>query len=254
MRRGVISGEDDALVTGFVTQRPRELDGGPPALRRLLQAGGRSVEIGIQPGDIAKVSGVDVWVNPENTDMEMARFHDPTISGTIRYLGASWRRGYGDSDDKVFRSLLEEVSRKWGVDRPVRDGLVFLADSGRLRKTNEVRKIAHVACMEPADSSVPGRGYELVDDVRACVINVLEAIDAANRGGAKLTSVLFPLFGAGGNDADPRATARIMVNAAADYAKRRQGALQRILFLAFNARDEKFFSEALDLTDGLTAV
>lgn len=245
---------NEELAADFVTQKPRELDVGPPALARLAQGGGRGVEFGIQPGDISRIAGVDVWVNPENTDMEMARFHDPTISGTIRYLGASWRRGYGDSDDKVFRSLLEEVSRKWGVERPVPDGAVFLADSGRLKRTNGVRKIAHVACMEPADSSVPGRGYELVDDVRACVINVLAAIDAANHRGAKLSSVLFPLFGAGANEADPRATARIMVNAAADYAKRRQGALQRILFLAFNARDEKFFSEALDLTDGLTAV
>lgn len=252
MKSGSILRGQDALDAAFVTQKPRALETSAPSLRRISN-GSHTVEIGIQPGDILKIKGVDVWVNPENTDMEMARFHDPTVSGTIRYLGASWRRGYGDSDDKVFRSLLEEVSRKWGVERPVPDGAVFLSDSGRLKKTNGVRKIAHVACLEPADPSVPGRGYELVDDVKACVTGVLKAIDAANRGRARLTSVLFPLFGAGANDSDARLTARIMVNAAADYARSGRASLKRILFLAYTAKDESNFREALDQADGLSA-
>ena len=39
-------------------------------------------------GDIQNVKGVDIWVNSENTNMQMARFYDWAVSSVIRYLGA----------------------------------------------------------------------------------------------------------------------------------------------------------------------
>jgi len=39
-------------------------------------------------GDIRNVTGIDVWVNSENTEMQMARFFDRSVSSVIRYLGA----------------------------------------------------------------------------------------------------------------------------------------------------------------------
>jgi len=54
----------------------------------MLDAPGRI--LGIATGNLADVrKGIaDVWVNPENTNMEMARAYDPSISGMIRYYGA----------------------------------------------------------------------------------------------------------------------------------------------------------------------
>ena len=39
-------------------------------------------------GDICKRHGIDVWVNSENTNMQMSRFYDKTLSGMIRCEGA----------------------------------------------------------------------------------------------------------------------------------------------------------------------
>ena len=44
-------------------------------------------EIGMITGDIQNIKEIDVWVNSENTNMQMARHFDRSISATIRYLG-----------------------------------------------------------------------------------------------------------------------------------------------------------------------
>src|SRR5262249_52942775 len=44
--------------------------------------------LGIKTGEILKVTGVDIWVNSENTDMMMDRIIGRTISANIRYGGA----------------------------------------------------------------------------------------------------------------------------------------------------------------------
>ena len=250
-----VSPSRDVPAVSFVVQKPQKLPSGPPSFRPH-----RSLDIafGIQPGDIADVRDVDVWVNPENTDMEMARFHDPTISGVIRFLGARWTKGFGDSDDAVFRSLLEEVSRAWGVDRPVPAASVFLGRAGRLEQTNGVKRIAHVAAVEPVDRARPGTNYRLVDRPKDCVTNVLAAIDAFNRGfGAlrpKLTSVLFPLMGAGTADASPRGASEIIVRAAATYVfANPDTSLRRVLFLAYTKADLKLFEDALAEANGFSA-
>lgn len=44
--------------------------------------------IGIVIGDLRNVDFVDIWVNSENVDMQMSRFHERSVSGLIRYEGA----------------------------------------------------------------------------------------------------------------------------------------------------------------------
>lgn len=43
--------------------------------------------IAIITGDLRNVRGMDVWVNAENTNMQMARFYDRSMSGIVRYYG-----------------------------------------------------------------------------------------------------------------------------------------------------------------------
>lgn len=56
--------------------------------------------LGFITGDMVKVKGVDVWVNPENTKMEMARLHDDSNFGvhplfwSQAKLHGSCRAGY----------------------------------------------------------------------------------------------------------------------------------------------------------------
>ncbi|MEV5850177.1 hypothetical protein AB0M32_50315 [Streptomyces sp. NPDC051985] len=49
--------------------------------------GSRRHRIGMITGNLTNILGTDVWVNPENTRMEMSRVDEPTISATIRYHG-----------------------------------------------------------------------------------------------------------------------------------------------------------------------
>jgi hypothetical protein len=43
--------------------------------------------VGLVTGDVQLVKGIDVWVNNENTNMQMSRPFDNMISGIIRYDG-----------------------------------------------------------------------------------------------------------------------------------------------------------------------
>ena len=55
----------------------------------LYQVKGRpGKEVGVITGDIENIKEADVWVNSENTNMQMARHYERSISATIRYMGA----------------------------------------------------------------------------------------------------------------------------------------------------------------------
>jgi hypothetical protein len=67
-----------------------------PAPRELLETETFNYElkknkkrkISIITGDIGKVKVADVWVNSENTNMEMSRYYEKSVSAVIRYMGA----------------------------------------------------------------------------------------------------------------------------------------------------------------------
>lgn len=67
--------------------------GGPPRVLsectryELPLRGSRKHRVGMVTGNLANILGTDVWVNPENTRMEMSRVDEPTVSATIRYHG-----------------------------------------------------------------------------------------------------------------------------------------------------------------------
>jgi hypothetical protein len=61
-------------------------DPGPHHLFSVKDVPGKA--IGLVTGDIQDVKTVDIWVNSENTNMQMARCYDGSISGVIRFLGS----------------------------------------------------------------------------------------------------------------------------------------------------------------------
>jgi len=232
--------------SGHTAQKPVPLRTG---LRKLWRhrARDKATCLGIVSGDISQIRDIDVWVNPENTYMEMARIYDRSISSIIRYLGASWSRNGTDSDDYIFRQLMEEVSARWGVHRPVPDGSVFLTRPGRLNRTHNVRAVAHVACVRPQNTGLPGCGYVPVDDLAVCVRNVLGTIENKNRGRAKYKSLLMPLMGSGTGAGDVRMTSEMLINAAADHIEHNPDArLKTVYFLAYNSNDWENIAGALE--------
>ena len=162
--------------------------------------------IGIVTGDICQVDFVDVWVNPENTRMQMGRMHDEFISACVRYLG-----GKKDIQKMVVGDLIaNELKQKIGVGGHVEAGHVVATSAGGLTETHRVRLIFHAAAMH----GEPTKGYQLIRNFPSCVTMALHEMDRfnsmifsglkPNKYRGKLHSILFPLFGTRDGRLEPR--------------------------------------------------
>jgi hypothetical protein len=71
-------------------RKPIKLD---PSQSRTYKINSSGKFITLFTGDIGALKAADIWVSSENTNMQMARFYDLSISGTVRYLGAKKESG-----------------------------------------------------------------------------------------------------------------------------------------------------------------
>jgi O-acetyl-ADP-ribose deacetylase (regulator of RNase III) len=199
---------------------------------------------GIVTGDIMKVDFVDVWVNPENTKMQMARWHDGSISANIRYYGA--RR---DKSGRVRHdTIASELSERLGDIGAVEAGTVIATGPGELGRTNGVKIVLHVAGLH----GEPGKGYLPIRSYADCTSQALKEIDRLNGGSngrgsrrAPLTSVLFPLFGTRSGERDPQeVTDRLVRAAVSHFEPRRVSLIEHVYFLAYTDADRELCEAA----------
>lgn len=229
----------------LLAERPSQMDAVAKSGRvefRLKGVRGRTV--GIVSGPLANVVGIDVWVNSENTRMEMSRINEPTISAVIRYHG-----GIRDSGGHLVGDLIasELVSRMGGVAQ-VSPGYALSTSPGQLLKTHSVQKIVHVASVE----GEPGAGYRPVQNLGRCVHNVLAEIDKWNQNGESLRSVLIPLLGTGSKESDLGRTAKTLVNASVDYLLNHNGShIREVYFLAYTSIQQVACEVALEANERL---
>jgi helix-turn-helix protein/macro domain-containing protein len=186
--------------------------------------------IGIVTGDLRRVRCAEVWVNPENTSMQMARFEEYSTSAIIRYHGA-----LRDRTGHVARDpIAEELSRKVAGRVPVAPGTAIATGAGELAQSNGVRNIIHVAAVH----GEPGEGYRQVCDVGSCATNALAELARLNvdlrPSGVPLRTVLFPLLGCGQGGGAPVPTVIALLGAVLDnFAGGRHPAAQMVYFLAY---------------------
>jgi hypothetical protein len=194
-------------------------------------------------GDIRNIKLADLWVNSENTNMQMARYHEKSVSGTIRYLGARKDRGEV-VDDIIARELAAQV----GNLTTVNPGTVFVTSSGEMAKTNRVRSILHVA----AAYGQPGVGYKPVDNLQLCVSCVLDrAEDLAQQDRTNPPhSILFPLLGTGQAAGKVEALLDQLLMAAISHLEANpEGSIQTIYFLNWTDRELQACRDFLDKSD-----
>jgi O-acetyl-ADP-ribose deacetylase (regulator of RNase III) len=178
-------------------------------------------EIRIITGQLEDVKGIDVWANSENTNMQMARMWDRSFSSTIRYLGAIKKNG------QIKKDLVEDqLTARVGNWATVADAEVIVMGSCALAKQG-VKRIFHVASVK---GGTPGGGYQPINDVANCVTNSLKEMD--NRKHGRLSTILFPLFGAGTARADLERTAHLLVGAATDYLIQAKTRVTAVYFIA----------------------
>jgi O-acetyl-ADP-ribose deacetylase (regulator of RNase III) len=195
--------------------------------------------------NLNRVIGVDVWVNSENTSMRMSERYHQTISGMIRFYGAERDPGGHIVKDLIADELAEKVAGK----TPVQPAVAISTGSGKLRETNGVRAIVHVAAVQIEEDM----GRRQLQEIDTCVFNVLHEIDRIAAGlEPSIRSVIFPLFGTGSGQGERDSTARVMVDSAAAYLRQKQDScLREIYFTARTNLTLDVFREAFEECPGL---
>jgi O-acetyl-ADP-ribose deacetylase (regulator of RNase III) len=157
-------------------------------------------------GDLRNVKDVDVWVNSENTDMQMSRFHERSISAVIRYEGA--RRD--PLTERVTEDCVaDELGAQVRANVPVEPGTAIVTAPHQLAGRNGVMGIVHAAVVH----GTAGAGYRQVDNLGACVRNVFLRAEQIEDGGRRAASIVFPIFGTGEAGAEIEPTVRSMLAA-----------------------------------------
>jgi O-acetyl-ADP-ribose deacetylase (regulator of RNase III) len=187
-------------------------------------------EIRLITGDLQDVTCIDVWVSSENTNMEMARYYECSISGVVRYLGAKKNRAGQVIDDTIAKLLREEV----GENANVPAGTVIVTSAGELEKTHHVKRIFHAAAM----FGQVGRGFRPIPDVTKCVGNAFAVISSADLKELGIRSILFPLMGTGQGGGKPEEVAHLLIKKAISCLKANQkGPLKEVYFLCWTEKD-----------------
>ncbi len=180
-------------------------------------------------GNIRNVTGIDVWVNSENTNMQMARHFDRSISSVIRFYGAE-KRGGRVTVDTIARELAQVV----GDNASVAPGEIVVTGAGELGRTHGVKKIFHAA----AAIGQVGTGYTPISDLGMCVRNALDTADSDELKGLELKSILFPLLGTGTARGDVQQKARELIHSAIFHLEAHpRCAIQQVFFLAWSEKD-----------------
>ena len=201
----------------------------------------RGKKIAIVTGNIRGVKCADIWVNSENTNMQMSRFYERSISGTIRYLGA--RKDI--AGDVVEDLIMNELAALMGVRFSVQPATVLVTDSGQLRATNNVKKIFHVASVRGEVAS----GYQPIDNIEFCVQNALSTVNSDDLRKDPCKTIVFPLFGTGAGKAQPEQVAARLMTAAIEYLESNENTtLETVYFLAWTDRDLEICKSALAST------
>ena len=198
--------------------------------------------IGLLTGDLRHVFGVDVWVNSENTNMQMARYYDRSGSAVIRYFGAK----RDQAGQVVEDTIADELRIAMGSAKSVLPATVLITSAGQLERTNGVKRIFHAAAVQ----GQPGVGYTPVPDIEMCVREALTTADGAEYAALGLRSILFPIMGTGSGGAQLKDTVKRLVNTSINYFEQRpDSVISTAYFLAFTDQQRQACLTALAQTN-----
>ena len=203
---------------------PKPLDSHLEARYRLAE--GSDQELVVMTGDIVKlhdIAGfdkqVDVIVSLENTFLQLARFFDASISGsisgTLRYMDARKSETGGVAEDSLYESLQAKLAKD-DIHLPVPLGSVIATPATQLADDFGVKYIFHVAAMRGS----PGDGYSMLDGMLDdCVEGAYSRFAHLVAEGGDLRSILFPMLGAASTHLDPLEVARRLLHPIVDQMR-----------------------------------
>jgi O-acetyl-ADP-ribose deacetylase (regulator of RNase III) len=219
----------DTLDDLKVEKRARIIETMDEKLYLIVGAPGK--QIGYVTGNLINVNNVDIWVNSENTNMQMARHYEFSISATIRYEGAT-KDGNGYVVDDLIAKDLRKVTR----GRDCLPGNIMVTTAGELEKSNNVKKIFHAAAV----ICEPRSGYRPINNIAQCVRNALKKADSEELAPLQMHSILFPLMGTVATRSSAQETANKLIDEAVEYIRQNpRSSIDKIYFLAYTEQDRE---------------
>ncbi len=201
----------------------------------------------VTTGDIQRIKGIDIWVNSENTQMQMARWFDGSVSGAIRYLGAEKNAAGLVTQDLI----ADELTRIVGHQTTVAPATVIATGSGVLARTHGVKQIIHAASVAGAI----GKGYLPIANVSDCVANALALADSPELQPLGASSILFPLLGGGTARGDLKLLVAPLIEAALEYLRANPAStIRRVHFMAYSEAELAACCSVLDSLPDLASV
>ena len=185
------------------TARPKPLPAGEDRVYALPSDPQR--HISIWTGDLKQLRKlkVDTIASLETIDLQLARFFDPSVSGTLRYLDAEKTTGGNVAEDSLNEQLQAQIRNLHAQFQnekvTIVPGSVVATPTNQLKKLG-IQYVFHVAAMQGAI----GDGYRLMDFlIDDCIRNVYSQFDRlAQSSDADVKTILFPFLGAATSGVD----------------------------------------------------
>ncbi len=154
-------------------------------------------EVVILTGDVKELRGhkVDAIVSLENTFLQLGRYFDASVSGSLCYMDAKKSEAGEILEDSLSESL-KRVLREDEIRLPVRLGTVVMTPTTQLNEDLGVRYVFHFGAMQ---GSV-GDGYKMIGDaIDDCICNAFRRFRrlVEQEPESEIDSLLFPMLGAG---------------------------------------------------------
>ncbi|GGT56847.1 hypothetical protein GCM10010271_70790 [Streptomyces kurssanovii] len=156
---------------------------------------GHATEFFLHGGPVEQLRNVDIVVSSENTYLQLSQFFKPSTSGSLRWAAAEKSASGQILEDVAGEHLSTWLRNNGSYGLLVPEGTVAPTPSGALRKRN-IQRIYHAAIATPMSGT---NNYRIAR--QAIPRAVHNTFDLARREreelGIPLSSICFPLFGAG---------------------------------------------------------
>lgn len=241
--------------------------GKEPAVYRWKDTGST---VAFKTGDILAVEGVDIWLNPENRYMMMARVIDDSLSASIRWGGAEKYSTDVVAVDTIGNALRRELRGR----AEAADYEIIETEPGDLAVDNGVRRLLHLPVAEARGDQKAREGLKANKErIKQTIFQSLMKADEGNRSlwqsfkrkftgnrlGKPCSSVLMPLAGTGQGGLTAREAVPEIVDGIVKFFDRferrnKHTYIQNIFLLALYQRDVDDCKRVLDEHPDFTRV
>ncbi len=192
-----------ALVRALARAQTAAGTGAPLVGPIEVRVAGEAARVVVEGGGMEELRGVALLVSSENTYLQPSPIFARTLSGQLRNAAAVRDASGAVTEDPVAEQLEAWLVRHGRRGLPVEPGVVVPTSPGVLARRG-VQRILHAAVACPLAGS---GGFDVPDlGVRRAVRECFALARLERRADPRVSSIAFPLLGAGGGGLTPQAS------------------------------------------------